>query len=188
MNHKNLTLPQAIPSLRQRGFVLIMSLVILLIVTTLGVSLIQTGTLEEKMAAATRNKDIAFQAAEAALLDAEKNIAAATTGLAPTAALASCDSSNGYCGGLPTDGSDRWQQSGWDWSNGKNVDMSKIDPNAQSARYIIEFLKTVGDNNIMMMNVGDATANNPVNYYRITAIGYGANDQAQVILQSTYGK
>ncbi len=178
----------AAPHVHQHGFVLIMSLVILLIVTTLGASLIQTGTLEEKMAAATRNKNIAFQAAEAALLDAEKSIAAATSGLEPQAALATCISSSGYCGGLPSDGSNRWQQTGWDWSNGKNVDMSKIDPNAQSARYLIEFLKTVGNDNIMIMNIGDATANNPVNYYRITAIGYGANDQAQVILQSTYGK
>ncbi|MDZ7826809.1 MAG: PilX N-terminal domain-containing pilus assembly protein [Gammaproteobacteria bacterium] len=50
---------------------LFLALVVLLIITILGVSGLQTTILEERMAANARDRDLAFQAAEAALLDAE---------------------------------------------------------------------------------------------------------------------
>lgn len=51
----------------QRGAVLIVSLLILLVLTIIGVAAMNTSNLEEKMAGNSRAKDITFQAAESAL-------------------------------------------------------------------------------------------------------------------------
>jgi type IV pilus assembly protein PilX len=58
----------------QSGAVLIISLIMLLLLTLIGASSMQTTTLEEKMAGNMRDRNIAFQAAESALRDAEQDI------------------------------------------------------------------------------------------------------------------
>jgi len=55
----------------QAGVVLVVSLIILLLLTIIGLSAMQTTALEEKMAGNLRDKDLAFQAAESALRVAE---------------------------------------------------------------------------------------------------------------------
>lgn len=52
---------------QQQGVVLIIALVILVLVTLVGLSTIRTTTMEEKMAGNSRDRDKAFQAAEAAV-------------------------------------------------------------------------------------------------------------------------
>ncbi len=61
-------------TLQQSGAVLIVSLIMLLLLTLIGASSIQTTTLEEKMAGNIRDRNIAFQAAESAIRDAEQDI------------------------------------------------------------------------------------------------------------------
>lgn len=56
---------------RQTGSALFLSLVFLLLLTLLGVTAMESGTLEEKMAGNSRSRNVAFQAAESALRDAE---------------------------------------------------------------------------------------------------------------------
>ena len=51
----------------QNGSVLLISLVILLVLTIVGVSAMRNTTLEEKMAGNMRDKGLSFQAAEATL-------------------------------------------------------------------------------------------------------------------------
>ena len=62
------------PTLQQSGAVLIISLIMLLLLTLKGASSIQTTSLEEKMAGNLRDLNLAFQAAESALRDAERDI------------------------------------------------------------------------------------------------------------------
>ncbi|MEQ1557357.1 MAG: PilX N-terminal domain-containing pilus assembly protein [Methyloglobulus sp.] len=59
---------------QQRGVVLLVSLIMLLLLTIIGLTGVQTSGLEEKMAGNMRDRNLAFQAAEAALRDAEKDI------------------------------------------------------------------------------------------------------------------
>ena len=56
----------------QEGFVLIVGLVILGLLTMLALSAMRDTTMQEKMAGASRASGLAFQAAESALRDAEK--------------------------------------------------------------------------------------------------------------------
>jgi type IV pilus assembly protein PilX len=61
---------------RQRGATLIVSMVILAVITLLGLSSMRNSTLDLKMAASARDKVIASQAAESALLAVENLLAA----------------------------------------------------------------------------------------------------------------
>ncbi|OGR32354.1 MAG: hypothetical protein A2091_00395 [Desulfuromonadales bacterium GWD2_61_12] len=58
----------------ESGAVLIVSLILLLVLTLLGITAMQSTTLEEKMAGNLADRNLAFQAAEAALRDAENEI------------------------------------------------------------------------------------------------------------------
>ena len=59
--------PPISDSEKQQGFVLIVALVLLLVLTVLGLAATQSTSLEERMAGNARNHDLAFQAAEAAI-------------------------------------------------------------------------------------------------------------------------
>ena len=58
------------PSSEQKGAALVTSLMILFVLTLVGVSAMQSSTLEEKMSGNLRNTNIAFQAAESCLTTA----------------------------------------------------------------------------------------------------------------------
>lgn len=61
-------------SSRQRGAALIISLIILVVMTIIGTTAIQTTTLEERMVSNMRDRSLAFQMAEMALRDAEEKL------------------------------------------------------------------------------------------------------------------
>lgn len=61
---------------KQNGSALIISLLMLLVMTMLGISSMSTSTLQEKMAANDRNQKLAFQNAEIALIDSEDDVIA----------------------------------------------------------------------------------------------------------------
>lgn len=63
--------PHRARTLQQRGFALFTALVFLVILTLLGISVYSTSTGDEKMARNFRDKEIALQAAEAALNEAK---------------------------------------------------------------------------------------------------------------------
>ena len=66
---------------QQRGVTLVIALIFMAVLALLGVAAAQNSVLEERMAGNTRDRDLAFQAAEAALKDARTNIATLRTQL-----------------------------------------------------------------------------------------------------------
>ena len=76
--------PKPLPTTNapQEGFVLIVGLVILGLLTMLALSSMRDTTMQEKMAGASRDSGLAFQAAESALRDAENCITGTTAGCA----------------------------------------------------------------------------------------------------------
>lgn len=185
----------------QRGATLIISLIILLLVTILGVSSLQSTTLEEKMAASTRNVDLAFQAAESALRAAEAEIDANIN--RDNGFSDDCRSTSGLCNQVSAASAfHRWQDpeycgAGLDiWQCDASVALSgsdALDSDIYSAqpRYFIEVLQEVGTDDgdtLNMGNIGDTPAEDSAMYYRITALGFGGSTYAKVVLQSTYGK
>ena len=79
-----ITQPKPLPTTNapQEGFVLIVGLVILGLLTMLALSSMRDTTMQEKMAGASRDSGIAFQAAESALRDAENCITGTTANCA----------------------------------------------------------------------------------------------------------
>jgi type IV pilus assembly protein PilX len=79
-----MTQPKPFPTTNapQEGFVLIVGLVILGLLTMLALSSMRDTTMQEKMAGASRDSGLAFQAAESALRDAENCITGTTDGCA----------------------------------------------------------------------------------------------------------
>jgi type II secretory pathway pseudopilin PulG len=77
-----ITQPHPLPTTNapQEGFVLIVGLVILGLLTMLALSSMRDTTMQEKMAGASRDSGLAFQAAESALRDAENCITGTTAG------------------------------------------------------------------------------------------------------------
>ena len=75
-----ITQPKPLPTTNapQEGFVLIVGLVILGLLTMLALSSMRDSTVQEKMAGASRDSGLAFQAAESALRDAENCITGVT--------------------------------------------------------------------------------------------------------------
>lgn len=180
---------------KQTGAALIVSLVILVIMTMIGLAAMRTSSMAEKMAANTMDVEIAFQATEIALRDAESLIAGETdenklepnnTGSNAVWVADAMDPED--------DNAESWwheQDAAWWATNGiaHETDIT-FDTNAGTTtittpRYIIEHQQFVTDNLVVGTGGGPSTGRV---YYRITARGTGGSDQSRVLLQSTMAK
>jgi type IV pilus assembly protein PilX len=160
----------------QAGAVLIVSLVLLLVLTILGVSGVQNTTMEERMAGNYRDRFSAFQAAEAALRVGERAVGVYTTFIAMD-----FDGSDG------TFDSDKFTGSAdpMDPDNYVNVSAATISGVAATPEFFIERVPKVPLSNSSLV-VGFQGASKDVQYYRITGKGTGSGGRAEVILQSTF--
>lgn len=199
----------------QQGSVLIISLVLLLLLTMVGVTGMNMTSLEERMSGNYRDHEMAFQAAEAALVDAENFIESTNLTLAdfytdPACTTVNCFKSdcsggsiNSTSGGLcftgdftsssepvnscVLDTSRPWESSAR-WSNPAQVaNAPALTKLSADAKYIIEFrCFTVRDDS-------NASADPSVLaqwslLFRITALAQGGSSDSRVMLQSTYKK
>lgn len=89
----------------QSGASLVVVLILLLVMTLLGLAVLRGTLLEERMSANLLDRSQNFQAAEAALREAENMIAANAWGINPPAAGAVC--TNGMCGAPAAGTADR---------------------------------------------------------------------------------
>ena len=142
----------------KEGAVLIISLIMLLLLTIIGVTAIQTSSLEEKMAGNMRDQNLAFQAAESAL----------RVGETETATIAASDFYTGSTNPL----------SDINWAN------ASVRAYKENALYIIEPPTiTYG----FGYEAGTPSSSAQTNYwYRITARGTSGTGNAMVILQSIF--
>jgi type IV pilus assembly protein PilX len=160
----------------QQGVALIVSLVMLLIMTLLAVSSMNTTILEEKMAGNYKDRNMAFQASEAGLRAGETYLR--TTPILPpfdgtTAGLYQPTSS-----GLP-----KWQVVNWAASGQYRSYTANLLSNISSPpNYIIEELQPVNESG-GSLEAGVALESR---FYRITSNAVGGTDTAIVMLQSTY--
>ena len=144
------------PFARQRGATLVVALIFLAILALLGATAAQTTLLEERMAGNTRDRDIALQASEAALLWASRNLAVLSPG-APTI--------------NPSDANDAVYWNAFNWSGAGTTQLTP-------ANITVNGLAAYPQ--IVVQRRG--TMNN----YRVTARGVGANASTVVILQAEY--
>ena len=134
------SVPSAIstlPSQKPRGVALFISLVLLLVLTIIGISAVQSTSLEVRMARNDHDSLLAFQAAESALRDAEAAVEAlpGTAGFVDTGV-------NGLWTVAPMDETPRWN-AGTAWAAGTSVQGSAVDKVSTQPRYMIEHLASV---------------------------------------------
>jgi len=167
----------------QTGVVLIVSLIMLLLLTIIGLTGTQVSSLEEKMASNSRDQNIAFQAAEAALRGAEDQ-------LETIVALGAFDGDDGLLG--EDDAKYDYSLSSTWYSDDKSIEfVSGITQVTTQPRYFIKFVSTGDDDSSASINLGgygDSTTGGAVSFFSITARGTGGQDSSQVFLRSNYGK
>jgi type IV pilus assembly protein PilX len=169
---------------RQQGMVLIVSLVLLLILTVLGLAAIQSTSLEEHMAGYQRQHQLAFEAAEAALRAGES----ALNGLASLppfdGSVAGYYPNSSDSFGNPLMAGGDWQIKNWADSIPYTSGALDIGGNAEAtARYYIEQFQYVPAPGQSL----DVSAPIPgQQLYAITARGMSPDGKSVVILQSTY--
>jgi type IV pilus assembly protein PilX len=192
-----------------RGVALVTVLGMLIVVLLLGTSAAQLALQGEKVARGERDRHIAFQTAEAALIDAENDIEG-RPGKPGRSALFAVDSALGFVDGCGVGSDDLglclpapqgmapvWQAIDFADADGSTdagamhfVPYGKFTGAtmqtghaflpAKAGRYIIELLRS--------MQPGQDAAMAQQYFYRITAIGFGARETTQVVLQSYYRK
>lgn len=170
----------------QKGVALFVSLMMLLLITLIGVAGVRMVSLEEKMAGNSYDRNLAFQAAEAALREAEKyaedNKPSPTytdaDNTCPTSAINNCTS--GLCPTPDKDCASRWE-SGVTFTGWANATASLSTLAGTAPQYFIEYLGST-------FNCTDGGASDPKNCkrYRITARSNPGTGRAVVILQSVY--
>jgi type IV pilus assembly protein PilX len=209
---------------RQRGFSLIVSLMMLIVIIILGISGSQMAINEERGSRADRDRQIAFQAAEAAIKDAEQEIygagspACTVAGIVPSARMrqgtgvcftesfnlgyyapgCSSGTNAGLCaqtdvpiyldpnvqfvadakgsgnGHTVAYGTFTGKQYGSQVTLGTTLPVSAYPP-----RYVIEHIPK----NTSLNGSSDSGGYN-IFMWRVTAIGFGANPNTQVMLQA----
>ena len=164
---------------QQRGVVLVISLIMLLLMTLIGVTAMQTVTLDERMAGNSHQRNIAFQAAEAGLRAGEHDIQDANLVLDGTAPGVIDHWNNSTT--LVTN----WKDYNWDTAS--QAYSGTLDSSlAAQPRYVVELIAVKpsmsGD-----LNAGGAPSTTE-SWYRVTALGtgHGSVADAVVLLQSIY--
>jgi len=172
----------------QQGASLIVALLFLVVLTVLGLVAVRSSTLHERMAGNDRDKATAFEAAEATLRDAERDILA---NLTPANAF-SAGCANGLC--LPSaNATPQWNAVDWTGATSRlygdesGAGAYPVDV-AQAPRYIVELLPDVpaGAGNSRNANARSSISGGTA--YRITARGWGRRPDTTVMLQSLYVK
>jgi len=172
---------------KQDGVVLFMCMVMLLLLTVLGISSVQTTSLQQRMARNANDTNLAFQAAESALRDGEDFLETIN-------ALIDFDAANAENNGFyyeNSPGTDpNWKSLDWSGSDGFREGETTITGVEVQPKYILEHVKTViSDADALNLdNIGQDTGSGRTQIFRVTARGTGGSATAQVMIQGTYGR
>lgn len=177
---------------KQRGMVLVIGLIMLLLMTIVGLAAIRGTGLQESMAGNMRDRNLSFQAAEAGLRVGEEFV-----------------SQNGV-EQLEFNGTPSWQLpdqnkpglipvQNWDaarWANDGNpvdasMQLSSISA-ANRPRYVVEKVVvstlSAARQDGSGVGLGSLESTEPPEYYRVTSLGIGGTGTSQSIVQTSYRK
>jgi type IV pilus assembly protein PilX len=176
----------------QSGMSLFPALMFLLVLSVIGVAALNSTLMQEKMVSNTKDTNLAFQAAEAGLRDAEADVIKNITG--GTVFSAAC--ARGLCtppstwaspSSLDISKAIDWSNSGLTRSYGAYTSSTALPDVAAQPQYVIEKLSTlpIGPGG----SAGIGLPGLPLNggaAYRLTVLATGVRAETRVILQSTF--
>lgn len=164
----------------ERGAVLIAGLMILVILSLLGITTMQTSTIEEKMANNMGQRQIAFQAAESGLRSAEAQMGGYVI-------LPAFNGVNGLYQPTAVGTTPRWDTVNWS-SATESIQYQAADltvtPALPEIKCIVEYVAEIADDGSNSIKFKAKTTNRDM--LRITSRGVSPNGRSVVMLQSTY--
>ena len=165
-------------ALAQRGAVLVTAMLLLVVLTIIGVTVMQMSRMQERMAGNTRDVNLAFQAAEAGLRGAESYIEALD--VQPVAcAAAPCPV---RLEGTIT-GNIALKPQAWWSANAEDYALPAMQGLAEEPQVIVEELGFVRTDGGVVMGQEEPDGRD---FYQVTARSTGGSGLAEVVLQTTY--
>jgi type IV pilus assembly protein PilX len=183
----------------QSGMSLFPALMFLLVLAVLGVSALNSTVMQEKMVSNTKDTNLAFQAAEAALRDAESDVEKNNNFWTPTTFTAAC--TNGLCmppstwpspSSLDISKAIDWSNTGLTRTYGSQTSAPQLPDVATQPQYVIERIPPppglpASPGASIGMGCGASCPPAAAGFaYRLTVLATGARLETRVILQSTY--
>jgi len=165
----------------QRGAVLVVGLVFLLLMTLIGVTAFSVATQEERMAGNTRDRLRAFEAAEQALRVCEQHL----SGPLPPVLSADGSAELGMYEAPDVDRSlpekEKWETIAWDVDPARQL--NGVPEVAEQPRCIVQRLARAPSSDA---GLRAELAVAPAFAYQVTGRGVGINRRTVVVLQSTF--
>ncbi len=166
----------------QQGVVLIVGLIMVLLISLIALAAIRGSGLQELMAGNVRDRNLAFQAAEAGLREAEGRFAAGNS-------MPLFDGSEvGLVEALVgSTNSGFWDA--YSWATQSVQSSLTLEGVSQAPRYVIEevaYTPIAGADGGAIGFASNLDAEEETTLYRITSMSYGATDASPVILQATF--
>ena len=173
---------KVVKMLKQKGAVLFVGLMMLLIMSLIAITSMQGSTLEVRMAGNTKDSLVALQTAEAALRAAENLLASGTL------ILADFDT-NGSDGLYDNANNDLWSTLSWDATDSReHSTFNKPENVSVRPRFIIQRIaSTQVAEDLIIQGYGEGQSEQTVELFRVTARGTGGIDNTEVVLQSIFG-
>jgi len=148
---------------KEEGMVLVVSLVLLLVLSIIGVSSISQSNIQEIMARNSKDHHVAFQSAESGLRDAEKIISQLNS-------VVIFNGTNGYYG--ETDGNPDYKDQN-SWLSGNTIEaLTNLNYVSKKAIFFIKLVKIDSSEAI----------------FKITSRGFGITPESEVFLEAYYKK
>lgn len=162
------------PRCRQRGAVLIIGLILLVVMAMIGMTGMQTTTQQERMAGNLRDRNVGFQSAETALRAGENQV---NNNTLPPFGGGFYDSAEG----VPPP-SDNLLSEDTTWAATSKVSTAPVFGTTAPPDYIIERRPAVSGGGL---GAGEAKTKQ---IFKITARGVGASMNSAVVVQSTFSQ
>lgn len=168
---------------QQNGAALIVSLIILVAMTLLGISSMKGTSTELAMAGNLRESALTFQAAEAGLRSAESIIENSTSH-----AMFNDIDNKAYLYNTEADPDYLDKESWKNAESAKNISLAAV---KTSPKYFIKYLGEWAQNPLALVNIGSGYGGQPpgiiTSNFRVTSRGSGQTDQSFRTVQSYYG-
>ncbi|CAN7471486.1 pilus assembly protein [Pseudoduganella sp. LjRoot289] len=195
-----------VAALAQQGVALLVALLMLIAVLLLGASAARVAILGEQAARAERDRYVARQAAEDALADAEKEVIGSAAGSPARTALLAAGNGLGFapgcgqgydnprlglCAQMDGDAAPAWQtvDIGEDGASSRSVPYGRFTgADMETGQGFLPFRRPRYIIERVPYHPPGEDAGGTHYLYRVTAIGFGAREGTEVVLQGSYRK
>lgn len=180
-------LSQQVSPAQQRGAVLLVGLIMLLLLTVIGMASIRGTDLQERMAGNMRDRSLAFEAAETALRSGEDTVSGLAGLSLPTINAAGYyedlnETTNNALPDRPT----VWNKTVWGTS-GKALATGTLAGVSEQPRFVVEkVLVTITTKNSGGCIDFACDTGSVGEFFRVTARGVGGTADSEVVLQSSF--